>query len=59
MTQFWHSLGHGIQWLLEGLVVMGWGPVVLFSIIMAIGAIYWMMLQGRYNRKAKETGGHL
>jgi len=59
MTDFWFGFGHGMQWLLDGLVALGWLPVTVFTIVMAIGAIYWMMLQGRYNRRAKEKGEHI
>ena len=41
------------------LTPFGWLPPVLFSCVLGFGAIYWMRLQGRYNRKAKEQGGML
>jgi CHASE2 domain-containing sensor protein len=38
------------------LVALHWLPVVAFSLIMALGSIYWLVLQGRYNRQAREKG---
>jgi hypothetical protein len=59
MTDFWFGFGHVMQWLLSALVKLDWLPVTFFTIVMAIGAIYWMMLQGRYNRQAREKNTHL
>lgn len=59
MTDFWFGFGHGMQWLLSFLVGMGWFPVILFTIVMAIGSIYWLILQNRYNQRAKEKGEHI
>ncbi len=38
------------------LPALGWFPVIAFSLIMFLGFVYWLMLQGRYNRKAKRDG---
>ena len=35
---------------------MGWVPVTLISLLLGFGLVYWLMLQGRYNRKAKQDG---
>ncbi|MCB0780440.1 MAG: hypothetical protein KDC03_13085 [Flavobacteriales bacterium] len=39
------------DWLL---VPFGWMPVIAFSLILGFGALYWLMLQVRYNRSARE-----
>ena len=49
------AIGHFLEWCFKLLVNMGWFPVTLFTVIMFLGFIYWLNLQGRYNRKAKET----
>ena len=60
MTNIWFGIGHFIQstfnWFLTP---FGWMPVTVFVITLAIGALYWLMLQGRYNRRAKERGEHI
>jgi hypothetical protein len=57
MTQVWFSIGHFFQWTFNKLLVpMGWLPVILIAIVMTIGTIYWLRLQGKYNRKAREKG---
>ena len=38
------------------LPALGWLPVTAFSLIMFLGMLYWLNLQGRYNRKAKQNG---
>ncbi|HMQ76080.1 MAG: hypothetical protein IPM49_12050 [Flavobacteriales bacterium] len=60
MQQIWFGIGHFIQKTFDWfLTPFGWLPPVLFSCVLGFGAIYWMRLQGRYNRKAKEQGGML
>lgn len=39
------------DWLL---VPFGWLPIVAFSLILGFGALYWLMLQARYTRRARE-----
>jgi hypothetical protein len=56
MTQVWFSIGHFFQWALKALVLMGWFPVIAITIVMTIGTIYWLRLQGKYNRQAREKG---
>lgn len=60
MNAIWYAIGHFLQktfnWLL---VPFGWGPVVLFSVMIAFGLGYWMWWQGKYNRRAKEKGEYI
>ncbi len=50
------GLGHFLEWTFSILTTMGWGPVTMTSLILFFGLIYWLRLQGRYNRKAKQDG---
>lgn len=55
MTDIWYSIGHFLQSTFNMLLVpFGWFPVYLFMCVLAFGAVYWMNLQVRYNRRAKE-----
>lgn len=54
MNQIWYAIGHAFQFCLSLLVSMGWAPVVLFSCVLFFGMLYWLSLQARYNRRAKE-----
>jgi hypothetical protein len=38
------------------LPALGWLPPVLFTVVIFLGLVYWMMLQARYDRKAKQNG---
>lgn len=38
------------------LPALGWFPPVLFTVVIFLGLVYWMMLQARYDRKAKQEG---
>ena len=56
MKDLWFGIGHFIQGTFDWfLTPFGWLPVTIFVIVMALGALYWLMLQGRYNRRAKEN----
>jgi hypothetical protein len=60
MTKFWYGIGQFMQTLLDWVLTpFGWAPVVVFMIVLAFGAFYWMMLQVRMTRTAKEKGGHI
>jgi hypothetical protein len=50
------ALGHFLESALSVLAWMGWVPVTLISLLLGFGLVYWLMLQGRYNRKAKQDG---
>jgi hypothetical protein len=60
MTKFWFGIGHSIQTLLDWVLTpFGWAPVVLFSLVLAFGFVYWLVLQSRFTRAAKQKGGHI
>ena len=50
------AIAHLLEWTFSILTVLGWMPVTAFTLIMAGGFLYWLMLQGRYNRQAREKG---
>jgi len=50
------ALGHFMEWTFKILEMMGWMPVTLTSITLFVGMLYWLNLQGKYNRKAKADG---
>ncbi len=53
MQQTFFAIGHFLEWTFKIITGMGWLPVVLVSALLFVGLVYWLMLQGRYNRKAK------
>lgn len=53
MQQTFFAIGHFLEWTFKIITSMGWLPVVLVSALLFVGLVYWLMLQGRYNRKAK------
>ena len=56
MQDLWFGIGHFIQTTFDWVLTpFGWLPVTIFIITMALGTLYWLMLQSRYNRRAKET----
>lgn len=56
MQKIVFALGHFLEASLSLLSAMGWFPVTLFSLVLGFGLVYWLMMQGRYNRKAKQDG---
>lgn len=50
------AIGHFTETCLKLLVGMGWLPVTLISVVLFFGLVYWLVLQGRYNRRAKHDG---
>lgn len=59
MNTFWYWIGHALQYTLEVLVTLGWLPVTLFSLVLAFGLVYWLGVQAKYTRRAKEKGGYI
>ncbi len=55
MQQIAFAFGHFMKWAFTFLSGMGWLPVIGITTIMCIGLVYWLMLQGKYNSKAKAT----
>ncbi len=54
MNSIWYGIGHFVEWTLSFITPLDWLPVTLICLVMAFGALYWLMWQGRYNRRAKE-----
>ena len=50
------AIGRFLEATFSILTVLGWLPVIAFSVIMFFGMLYWLNLQGRYNAKAKREG---
>ncbi|MEO8589574.1 MAG: hypothetical protein ABI432_09410 [Flavobacteriales bacterium] len=55
MQQIAFAIGHFLEMCLSLLAKLGWLPVALFTVTMFLGFVYWLNLQGRYNRRAKEN----
>ncbi len=56
MQKIVFAIGHFLEATLSVLSWMGWVPVTLISFLLGFGLVYWLVLQGRYNRKAKQEG---
>lgn len=56
MQKIVFALGHFTETCLGLLVAMGWLPIVLISLTLFFGLVYWLNIQGRYNRKARKEG---
>ena len=55
MRDFFFAFGHICQTSFDWLLVsVGWFPPVVFTIVLAFGAVYWMMAQAKYSRRAIE-----
>lgn len=60
MQHLWFAIAQFIERTFDWfLTPWGWVPVTVFIIIMFFGTFYWLLLQGRYNRRALEKGEHL
>ena len=60
MSKIWFSIGHFVQATFKlVLVPLGWLPVVVFMLVLAFGAIYWMNAQAKYTRRAKERNQYI
>ena len=59
MIDFWYNVGDLFQWIfLNVLEPLGNMPNLLFFFIMLAGLFYWMfVVQKKYTKKAKDTGG--
>lgn len=53
MQQIAFAIGHFLEWTFTLIAALGWLPVTLTTIVMFVGLIYWLALQGKYNRRAK------
>jgi hypothetical protein len=54
MQQISFAIGHFLEDTFGIIVAMGWMPVTGISILLTFGLVYWLNLQGKYNRKAKK-----
>jgi hypothetical protein len=48
------AIGHFLEATFTILPALGWLPNIAFILIISLGLLYWVVLQGRYNRKARE-----
>jgi len=53
MQQISFAIGHFLEWSFQILSFMGWLPVTGIAILLFVGLVYWLNLQGKYNAKAK------
>ncbi len=55
MRDFFFGFGHICQSIFDAVLVSaGWIFPVMFAIVLAFGAIYWMNAQAKYTARAKE-----
>lgn len=55
MRSIFFGIGEFIQATFDCTIVpAGWSLPVIFTIVLAFGALYWMMAQAKYTRRAKE-----
>lgn len=60
MTKTWFGIGHFMQTLFDWVLTpLAWVPVVIFSFVLTFGIVYWLMLQARFTRMAKQKGEHI
>lgn len=60
MTHFWYAIARFLQKTFDLLLVpFGWLPVTIISIILGIGLVYWLSVQAKYSRRAKEKGEYI
>lgn len=56
MQQISFAIGHFLEWTMQILPALGWLPSIAISVLLFVGMVYWLNLQGKYNRKAKQDG---
>ncbi len=56
MYQIFFSIGRFLESTFTILAALGWVPVILISVILAFGLVYWLMMQDRYNKEARRKG---
>lgn len=56
MQQTFFAIGHFLEWTFTLLSSMQWLPVVAMTVVMFLGFGYWLLLQSRYNKKARANG---
>ena len=55
MQKISFAAGHFLEWTFTFLEGMGWMPVVITSVVLFVGMLYWLGLQARDNKRAKAT----
>lgn len=53
MQKIAFAIGRFLEWTFTMLSALGWLPVILTTFVLFFGLVYWLSLQGRYNRRAK------
>ncbi len=53
MQQIAFSIGQLLEATFTFLPALGWLPVIGICIVIFLGLVYWMVLQARYDRRAK------
>jgi hypothetical protein len=57
MNTLWYGIGRFLQETFDVLLVtFGWTPVVIFSVAIGVGLVYWMYCQVKYTERAKGKG---
>jgi len=56
MQSIYFAIGHFLEATFVGLAAMGWLPSIAISVVLGVGFLYWMNLQGKYSAKAKRDG---
>jgi hypothetical protein len=56
MQQISFAIGHFLEWTFTILSALGWVPVIGISFLLFFAIVYWLRLQGVYNRRAKRDG---
>ncbi len=60
MMHVWFSIARFMQKSFDLLLVsFGWAPVYIFACVLAFGALYWLNLQAKMTRRAKEKNEYI
>jgi hypothetical protein len=56
MQQISFTIAQFLEWTFTFLTALGWLPVIGISFLLFFAIVYWLRLQGVYNRRAKRDG---
>ncbi len=56
MYKIFFAIGHFLEATFQILVVLGWVPVIIFTLILTFGFLYWLFLQRKLTEKARHQG---
>lgn len=56
MQEISFAIGKFLEATFTILPALDWLPNIAFILTLSFGMLYWLVLQGRYNRKAKQDG---